>query len=402
MDKADVVIVGAGPAGSSAAFFLAQQGIEVVLIDKSHFPREKACGDGLGPRAIQIMNKMGLGNWLASGSYYRCNRVRMVSSMGSRFEAHIPAEDTPYPYFYIVSRRDLDHKLVETASSAGARVYMGHKAVFPVVSNGTVKGVRTSCNGEETEISCKILVCADGTNGSFAKYLGLQSVKPHAFAARAYFSNVKGLDDCINIYIDERIPEGYAWIFPVSETTANIGLGVSCPKMKQLDVDVKRLIRWFVSEKDTSPIDLSDAAAATDIKGAHLRMGYGRYKSVADGVLLVGDSAGLINPLTGEGIAYALESGEQAALVIRHAFSKGDISERALMLYQNHLNKNFYMNHRVYELIRFGLANYTWMDKLIKKGAKHPELAAKFTSIMMSTAKPSSIFMPKMLRCMLF
>lgn len=398
MEKADVVVIGAGPSGSTAAYFLAKQGVDVILIDKNNFPREKACGDGLGPRSIQMMEKMGLGSWLSAGNYFRCDRLRLISNNYNSFEAGIPAEDTPYPHFYVVPRRDFDHKLAENASEAGAKLVTNCKATSMVLSNGSPKGIRATHNGEEIEISCKTLICADGTNGTFVKQTNIKIVAPHGFALRAYYSDVKGLDDCINIYIDERIPEGYAWIFPTSKTEANIGFGVSCPMMKKFNIDSKKLLDWFVTEKNTDPVDLSGAAATTAIKGAYLRMGYGRHNAVGDGVLLAGDAAGLINPLTGEGIAYAMESGEQAALAMKTSLDKGDVSARALRPYQDYLNKHFYIDHRFYEITRQVLSKHPWMDRFAGKGAKHPELAAKFISIMMSTAKPSSLLSPRMIR----
>lgn len=401
MEKADVVVIGAGPAGTSAAYFLAKQGVEVILVDKSTFPREKTCGDGIGPRSIEMLVKMGLADWLLSGSYYRCDRVRLFANNGRYVEAKIPGDDALYPHFYIVPRTDFDQKIVEAAAGAGAKVLTNCRATSPV-KNGALKGVKVIKDGEETEISCKALVCADGTNGTFAKSTGINIIKPHAIAARAYYSNVKGLDDCINIYIDEHVPEGYAWIFPTGEARANIGLGVSGPMMKKRGIDIKKLVSWFVAEKDASPVDLKGAVQDSEIKGAWLRMGYGRHSAVADGTLLAGDAAGMISPLTGEGIAYALESGEIAASAMKIALDKGDISANSLKAYQEYLNKNYYMDHRFYEAIRQTLSKNPIMDRFIGKGIKHPPLAHKFISIMMSTAKPTALFSPKMLRYILF
>jgi len=111
MERVDVVVVGAGPSGSTAAYFLAGNGVNVALLDKSKFPREKTCGDGLGPRSLQMLDKMGLSGWLDKGGYYRCNRVRIFSNNGAYFEAGILDEDTAYPHFVITPRIDLDQKL---------------------------------------------------------------------------------------------------------------------------------------------------------------------------------------------------------------------------------------------------------------------------------------------------
>ncbi|MBE0448084.1 MAG: NAD(P)/FAD-dependent oxidoreductase [Actinobacteria bacterium] len=401
MEKADVVIVGAGPSGSSIAYFLAELGVDVILIDKSNFPREKICGDGLGPRSIKMLNKIGLSDWLSSSGYYRCDRIRLFSNSGAYFESKIPSEDTPYPHFYITTRADFDQKLVETAAVAGARVFMGCKAIDLVASGGTLKGVRVDNGGIIKEIPCRVVICADGTHGTFTRRTGIKCIKPHALAVRVYCANIKGLDDCINIYLDKRIPEGYAWVFPVSKENANIGVGLSCHMMRRYDIEIKGLLDWFLTEKATYPLDLSSAIMITDVKGAYLRMGYGRHKVLVDGILLAGDAASLVNPLSGEGIAYALESGEIAAYAVKAALDKGDVSSKALASYKDELDRHFLMDHRVYEFLRWLACKPKWMDRAIRKGRENPNFAAKFVSVMMSTARPTSIFSPEMLRCYL-
>ncbi|MHB8842409.1 MAG: NAD(P)/FAD-dependent oxidoreductase [Candidatus Aquicultor sp.] len=397
MERVDVVVVGAGPSGSTAAYFLAKNGVKVALLDKSKFPREKTCGDGLGPRSLQMLDKIGLLGWLEQGGYYRCDRVRIIASSGAHFEAALPAEDTHYPYIIITPRIDLDQKLIETATDAGAKVYTDCKALAPVVSNGTVTGVRAMYNGEEVEIPCKVVICADGTHGTFVRTTGIEVPKPHAVCTRAYYSNVKGLDDCINLYIDERIIEGYAWVFPTSASTANIGLGVSTPVMKQHNLDLKKLQDWFLNERDASPIDMSGAVADTEVKGAYLRMAIGRHNTVANGILLSGDSAGLVSPLSGEGIAYALESGEHAALATKAALDKGDVSAKALQSYNEYLNKHYFIDERLSDFLRQGLKRNSITNRLVKQSLKHPEYATKFVSVMLSTSKPTALFSPRML-----
>ncbi|HEY3374969.1 MAG TPA: geranylgeranyl reductase family protein [Candidatus Aquicultor sp.] len=404
MEKFDVVVVGAGPSGASTAFFLARQGIHVALLDKSTFPRDKICGDGIGPRAAEMLDKMGLYAWLTSGKYHRCDSARLFASDGSYFEAQIPVEDCRYPHFHMVPRLEFDHTLLTTAEVAGATVYTNRKATGMLTSDGAITGIKAIYNGDEVEIACRAVICADGTHGTFAKCTGIECVKPHAFAVRAYYTGIKGPDDCINVFVDEHIPEGYAWIFPTGNSGANIGLGLSTLVLKERSIDTKALMNWFMAEKDTSPIDLSGATAQTEIKGAHLRMGYGRHDVVADGVMLVGDAAALISPLSGEGIAYALESGEQAAYAMKRALDKGDVSAASLKVYQDFLAKNFFSEHRQGEFIRqlFARSNYKSMDWMLKRGIQHPELAGKFVSVMMSTTRPSALLTPKVLRYYMF
>lgn len=397
MEKVDVVVVGAGPSGSAAAYFLARHGVDVLLIDKSRLPREKTCGDGLGPRTIDVLDKMGLCGWLTQNGSYRCDRLRLFSNDGTFFEAGIPKKDTARPHYYVTSRKDFDFKLVETAEAAGVRVATATKAIEPVRAGGDVVGIIVEDENGTRQIGCRVIVCADGTHGTFAAKSGIDCVKPDAFAVRAYYDGVKNLDDCINIFVDDKIYEGYAWIFPTSAQAANIGVGLSARAMKERKIDARRLLGWFVSEKKTHPIDLGDAVATTDIKGAYLRMGYGRHGVVTDGLVLTGDAAGLISPMSGEGIAYALESGEIAADVIKKALDRGDVTAGGLAPYKKALDKAFLIDHRIYEFLRDLLARPSLMNRAVRKASLNPDFAGKFVSVMMGTARPLDAFTPKML-----
>jgi geranylgeranyl reductase family protein len=400
MDATDVVVVGAGPAGSSAAYFLAANGIKVTLIDKSEFPREKTCGDGVGPRAISMLEKMGLLEWASSDSHYKCNKARLIASNGDYFEAGVPDADAAHPHFLIIPRRKVDQRLVENAISAGAVFVSKCKAVSIIKSGSLPAGVRVQINGQEDNLPCKMVVCADGTHGTFVNSTGLYMTKPLGLAARAYYSNVKGLDDCISIAIDKSIPEGYVWVFPTSETTANIGIGIIAPVVKKHNLNIKQMLKQFAGSREVGPVSLENAAQETEVRGAFLRMGMGRRKVIADGVILAGDAASLVSPLSGEGIAYALESGELAALTIIDALKKQDVSMVSLNRYQDQLNNNYYNRYRICHVFRRSLSlfNSSPLDAMIQKGIRHANLAEKFTSVIINTAHPKALFSPRYIR----
>jgi geranylgeranyl reductase family protein len=400
MDATDVVVVGAGPAGSAAAYFLAAGGINVTVVDKSKFPRDKTCGDGVGPRAVAMLEKMGLLEWVSSGSYYRCDKVRLFASSGDYFEATIPSEDAEFTNFYITPRHELDLKLIETAVSAGATFLSESKATSIIRSDGFPTAVRIKSSDREKEIQCKVVVCADGTYGTFAKFTEIERSRPQSFAIRAYYSNIKGLDDCINIVIDKQIPEGYAWVFPTSTSTANIGLGINDYVLKKNNLSVREMLKRFIKEGDIGPVDIREAVLESEIKGAYLRMGNGKHPVVADGIILIGDAASLVSPLSGEGIAYALESGELAAQTILGALDKRDVSAASLKHYQRYLNEHYFKEHIICHTLRrsFSFSSYALFDMMVRKGIRHVNLAEKFTSVISSTAHPASILSPRYLR----
>jgi flavin-dependent dehydrogenase len=200
--------------------------------------------------------------------------------------------------------------------------------------------------------------------------------------------------------IDKNIPEGYTWVFPTSESIANIGIGIITPVMKKHNLNIKQMLKQFVDGREVGPVDLKDAVPETEIRGAFLRMGMGKHKVIADGVILAGDAASLVSPLSGEGIAYALESGELAALTIMEALKKQDVSIASLNRYQDHLNNNYYYRYRACHALRKSLSlfNSSPLDALIKKGIRHANLAEKFTSVVISTAHPKAILSPRYIR----
>jgi len=305
----DALVIGSGPAGSVAALVLARGGARVALVDKASFPRDKACGDMVGPRGVQLLTDLGLampdgphvGDMLVVGPTGR--RVRMPSAAGLTYPGHGTA----------ITRTVFDAMLHAAALEAGATALCG-RAVAPLEAAGRVDGYRLD-TGEE--VHADFVVGADGATSGVAQATGLIEAGKvlWGFAIRAYLAQDV---DLAAIVMWEPTPwhafPGYGWVFPGAEGGANIGLGVATRADRQAGAAAVRSLPSFLGH--LRAVGLLDEAAPEVLPrrlGGWLKMGMVGTTPAAGRVLLVGDAAGLINPLQGEGIAQGMRSGRLAA-----------------------------------------------------------------------------------------
>ncbi len=334
--EADVVIVGAGPGGSSAAYHLARHGLTVLLLEKTEFPREKVCGDGLTPRAVKQLVKMGVDTSPESG--WLVNRGLRVLGGGIRLELEWP-DLASYPDYGLTrTRLDFDQLLALQAKGAGAELLTSHNVTGPVLDDaGRVVGVTAAVGPEKVpwEFRAPLVLAADGVSARFALSMGMakREDRPIGVAVRRYYrSPARHDDDYLESWLELRAgagqggvrhssPEdqgdallpGYGWIFGLGDGRVNVGLGVLNSSTAFGKTNYRTMLTDWLS---TTPPEwgMNDEANADGpILGAALPMGFNRVPHYTRGVLLVGDSGGMVNPFNGEGIAYAMESGELAA-----------------------------------------------------------------------------------------
>jgi len=330
-DDADVIVVGAGPGGSSAAYHLARAGLDVLLLEKSTFPREKVCGDGLTPRAVKQL--VGMGIPLDPGDGWFPNKGIRIIGGGVRIELDWP-ELSSYPGFGLVrTRLDFDEILARHAQKAGARLLEGVNVTGPLRDDrtGRVIGVtaRETVDGETAEhiFRGRVVIAADGNSSRLSVAMGLRKRddRPLGVAVRTYYTSPRHDDDYLESWLDlwdgDRLLPGYGWIFGMGDGTSNVGLGLLNTSAAFGNTDYRALLkRWlrsmpeewgYVEENRTEPV-----------RGAALPMGFNRTPHYHRGLLLAGDAAGMVNPFNGEGIAYAMESGEILARTIAQALAR--------------------------------------------------------------------------------
>ena len=349
-DEADVIVVGAGPAGATTAFYLAQSGLDVLLLEKSRFPREKVCGDGLTPRAVKTLVGMGISVTEQDG-WVRNKGLRVIGA-GKRLELPWP-ELASYPGYGLVrTRHDMDETLARRAQQAGARLHEGVTVTTPVRSErtGRITGVvaKTADDGEDRTYRARVVVAADGNSSRLSVAMGLpkRDDRPLGVAVRTYYRTHRHDDDYLESWLDlwdgDRLLPGYGWIFGMGDGTSNVGLGLLNTSAAFGHTDYHALLRkwlkgmpaeWgFTEENRTQPI-----------RGAALPMGFNRTPHYHQGLLLAGDAGGMVNPFNGEGIAYAMESGEILARTIVQALarSRRAETERVLAGYPDALSQAY-------------------------------------------------------------
>ena len=308
----DVLVVGAGPAGSIAALVLARAGASVALLDKSNFPRDKACGDLLGPRGLQVLADLDIpvpagldvGDMAVIGPTGR--RVNLPCFDGLNYPGHARA----------VTRTVLDEGLRGAALDAGAVAFTG-RADRPL---GSGEGVDGFTFGDEDTLRADFVIGADGATSHVAQCAGLVegSRVLWGFAVRCYVEQRVELP-AITLWEQARwhaFP-GYGWIFPGPGGIANVGVGIGTLSDRQAGAGAVRVLPAYLDHlADLGLLDRSAVSALPRRLGGWLKMGMVGTTPAAGNVLLVGDAAGLVNPLQGEGIAQAMTSGRSAAEAI--------------------------------------------------------------------------------------
>ncbi len=319
-DDTDVLVVGAGPAGSAAAAWAARAGLDVTLVDAEEFPRDKPCGDGLTPRAIAEMQMLGLGDWLGG-------RVRNQGLRAAGFgqELYLPWPGGSLPAFGSAApRMQLDAAIRQVALDSGARAVTGHRAVGVERDRDRITSVRFTVGSgkqaREASISCRRVIVADGARSQLGRTLGREWHRGTAYgvAARGYIASARSDDPWISSHLELRgekneLLSGYGWVFPLGDGDVNVGVGTLATAKHPADLKLRSLLDLYAgAQRDTWQF----TGDVRDPWSALLPMG-GAVSGVAGrNWMLVGDAAGCVNPLNGEGIDYGLETGHLAAQVL--------------------------------------------------------------------------------------
>jgi len=352
--RADAVVIGAGPAGSAAATFLAQAGHDVLLLEKESFPRDKVCGDGLTPRAVKALQRLGLRDE-AEGRVPGWGRQEGLRMYGGGVVLDLPWPVLgDWPAHSVTATRALfDHTLARGAVKAGAQLWEDTEVTGPVwlsTSQRRVAGVSyRRADGRTGSVRAPLVLAADGGSSRFAVQLGLHrdERRPMGVAVRAYYrserSTMAMMEGFLELYRDrpgatpgrqtpgpqtpgpqtpgpqtpgtsakrELLP-GYGWIFPLGDGTLNVGWGLLNTSAHFRSTNYRRTLDDWVAGFPAE-WGISKATMVGRPRSAGLPMGHNRRPPVHKGALLVGDAAGMVNPFNGEGISYAIEAGAFAA-----------------------------------------------------------------------------------------
>jgi geranylgeranyl reductase family protein len=366
----DLLVIGGGPAGSAAAYWAAEHGLDVVFVERKAFPRDKTCGDGLTPRAVHQLHDMGLADTLRR--YHRVDGLRVLAH-GRTLELPWPDHPTYPSYGYVVRRCELDTFVAERAVAAGAVMRAHTEATGPIVRDGLLVGatVRDLDHDTTEEIHARYVIVADGSNSRFGRALGAARDRsyPQGMAIRGYYASALSDDPWIESALDVRdrngssLP-GYGWVFPLGNGTINVGIGLLSTFRDYKSVNTTHLMQeWAATLPAHWGID--PEAPLQPPTGGRLPMAGSVGPKVGPNWLIAGDAAGSINPFNGEGIDYAYETGRLAATLVAEALLSG----------------NGLVIQRYPELLDEEYRRYFKVARLFAKVIGHPALIRELTRV---------------------
>ncbi|HBH36278.1 MAG TPA: hypothetical protein DDW45_07990 [Gammaproteobacteria bacterium] len=335
----DVIIIGAGPGGSAAASFLAKRGIDVLLLDRATFPRDKTCGDGLTPRCVAMLDEIGVLSEVEKFSH-RINSARIFSPNGKSVEAKLKPHGKIPDYMLVSPRYLLDNILCRQAIQHGAH-FVGKTKVIDIQQYDSSVTVIAKQRQQQVHFEAKIAIIATGASLSLLKKTGfIETMPAPIIAARAYYEGLREISDSFDFHFDGVELPGYGWVFPLGEGRANIGLGYMPDDKTRAPRNIKKMLRDFV-ELPAFHTMLSSATPTTEFKSYPIRTDFSTVRTYHKRTILAGEAAGLVNPLTGEGIDYALESGKIAAQYVESWLKDDDFSETRLAEYDQALRDQY-------------------------------------------------------------
>ncbi|MGH2630044.1 MAG: geranylgeranyl reductase family protein [Actinomycetota bacterium] len=323
--QTDVLVVGGGPGGAAAAYYLARHGLDVTVVDRSSFPREKVCGDGLTPRSVAALVRMGVET--DDPGFERVQGLRVYSRYAT-IELPWPELSSWPDYGLVMPRARFDQLLIERAQKAGARLLERTEAVEPLLDGGWVTGARVrpaeDREAEPTEIASRFTIAADGAASRFAKPAGVRrdDSRPLGIAARRYYrvpyDPGPWFESWLDLWEGDLLLPGYGWLFPMVGGRINLGAGLLNTFKDFKQISAQRLFDAFAT---MLPEDwgIAEETAEGRVLSGPLPMGLNRVPEVVPGMLLIGDAAGAVNPFNGEGIAYAMETAEVASELVHEA-----------------------------------------------------------------------------------
>ncbi|MFT7600921.1 MAG: geranylgeranyl reductase family protein [Acidimicrobiales bacterium] len=350
-NQSDLLVIGAGPAGAAAAIEGRQRGLDVTVIDKASFPRDKCCGDGLTAGALRHLDQLGL-DPARVPSWKVVNDVHITAPNGRSRMFPLPRDNGQFAA--IARRRELDAALVDLARAGGARVLeqTSLEAISPSADRVTVRAGGTTFDAQ-------FVVAADGMWSPTRRMLGLNvpDYRGEWHAFRQYFRNVssRAANDLM-VWFDADLLPGYIWSFPLADGSANVGFGIqrgrnhSIQQMKALwpEILARPHVAGFLGEK---------AVAENRHSAWPIPARLGRSPLTAERVLFVGDAATATDPMTGEGIGQAIETGRLAASVIADAGPRSTNRAKATSAFELHLTQGMVRDHALAQTLSTALGS---------------------------------------------
>ena len=340
----DVVVAGAGPAGTSVGHVLGRAGKRVLLLDKDDFPRDKTCGDGITSRCFDPLERLGLMERFRKKVAFHVDGYSLFFSDYSELTVR-PPPSKPNT-MYVLRRYDFDALLLDGALQYSTVHFEPNTLVRGLLLEGDrVTGVSlTRSDGSVAEVRASLVVDATGATTSLASKVGLGNRDPSvcAIAVRGYYSDMQGLGNTVEIYFDDTITPGYFWIFPTSPTSANIGCGALPGSFHRDGKDLREVLHDFLANHPRASQRAKGAKLCGSLKGGKIPLALEYQRSrVRDGFIAIGDAGAFVEPLTGEGISYAMRTGIVAGEIGLKALNADNTARSQLEQFDTEWHKLF-------------------------------------------------------------
>jgi len=392
----DVIVVGAGPAGAAAAYYMAKDGLKVIVLEQAIFPRDKVCGDFVSPGSLGELTKMGIATLEAFQETHTVDYATIYLSGKPLVAGTFPlVEDMPR-YSRVIPRRVLDSLILQAARKAGATVLEGTRLVNFVVQKDWVTVV--AAQKEETKtFRTRLIVGADGNNSLVARILtkASWSKTERALVARAYFEGVTGNSSEANVFYGNGSFPGYSWLFPISKNEANVGVGLVGGASPEAE-NPKNLLTKLIQNDAGMYSRLKDAKLKGEIEVAALNLHDAQMPIVGDRVMLIGEAAGLVNPYNGEGIQFGLKSAKWASETATASMKSKNFAESGLATYskrvEDELGYGFKISALMLGLLRNRNLNHAWLrwiELMGEKSKSDPEYARLTSGILSGMIFPN-------------
>ncbi|MBM3790675.1 MAG: geranylgeranyl reductase family protein [Acidobacteria bacterium] len=388
--ETQVLIIGAGPAGSSAARALRSAGIEVVLADRCEFPRDKVCGDALIPDSLEALEHLGLrAATEAAGRVLRT--IRIYAPNGRHVELHGD--------FVCLPRREFDALIQSAAVEAGAVFLPGHRAVAPLVMDGVIAGARLQRvqDRTQTEVRAQITLLATGAAVGALRAFGVcERVEPSAIALRTYYrvpqSIVEDLE-FLSISYDRSICPGYGWIFPGPEGVFNLGVGFFCDSRGAASLNARALWSSFARNFEPAARIAGEGEQLAPLRGAPLRTAMTGARLHRPGLLVLGEAAGLTYSFSGEGIGKAMASGLLAAEILSARLPPaGPAAADIGPIYERQLRSRYGDRFRAYRIAQDWLARPAICNLIAERAGSSERIRRYLESMLTEKTDPGLIF----------
>lgn len=391
-----MIIVGAGPAGATAAYCIASAGHKVLLLDQQKFPREKKCGDFVSPGSIKELQKMGITDLPEFKGTNVVDHATIHLSGEELVSGAFPVFPDLVSYGRVVPRVVLDRLIVDAARKAGATILEDMRVRDFHAANDAVTVVAQDLKSTRN-FRARLLIGADGNESTIAQILrgSPWPIEHKAIAAQGYFQNISGSPNHADVFYNDESFPGYSWIFPVNKSEANVGVGVILDVVPVTE-NPKKILKHLISTDPGMHSRLEHATLKGKLKVSFLNLYDPQFSIVANRVMLIGEAAGLVNPFNGEGIQFALLSGRWASEAAVSCMANNDFSVQALGAYSKQveaeLGEGFKVSALMFNLVHNRSLNSGWLQALRAMGEKSktdPEYASLTSGILSGMIFPN-------------